>query len=74
MAGNRKFALNYITRDDIAALTKPAAEISGIPYILDVDKDEVAEDPQGLDQPKHLGTVSSFDKGGRGLLSPFRCF
>ena len=43
MAGNRKFALNYITRDDIAALTKPAAEISGIPYILDVDKDEVAK-------------------------------
>ena len=41
MAGNRKFALKYISRDDIAALTKPAAEISGIPYILDVDKDEV---------------------------------
>jgi len=43
MAGNRKFALSYITRDDIAALTKPAAEISGIPYVLDVDKDEVAK-------------------------------
>jgi glutamate synthase domain-containing protein 2 len=41
MAGNRKFALSYITRDDIAALTKEAADISGIPYILDVDKDEV---------------------------------
>ena len=41
MAGNRKFALSYITRDDIAALTKEAAEISGIPYIMDVDKDEV---------------------------------
>jgi glutamate synthase domain-containing protein 2 len=41
MAGNRKFALKYISRDDIAALTQPAAEISGIPYILDVDKDEV---------------------------------
>jgi glutamate synthase domain-containing protein 2 len=43
MAGNRKFALSYITRDDIAALTKPAAEISGISYVLDVDKDEVAK-------------------------------
>ena len=43
MAGNRKFALGYITRDDIAALTKDAAQISGIPYVLDVDKDEVAK-------------------------------
>ncbi len=41
MAGNRKFALSYITRDDIAALTRDAANISGIPYVLDVDKDEV---------------------------------
>jgi len=43
MAGARKFALHYITRDDIAAITKDAANISGIPYILDVDKDEVAK-------------------------------
>ncbi|MGB8953335.1 MAG: FMN-binding glutamate synthase family protein [Candidatus Aminicenantales bacterium] len=41
MAGNRKFALGYITRDDIAALTREASDISGIPYVLDVDKDEV---------------------------------
>jgi len=41
MAGNRKFALSYITRDDIATLTKEASDISGIPYVLDVDKDEV---------------------------------
>lgn len=41
MAGSRKFDLTYITRDDIAALTKDAANISGIPYITDVDKDEV---------------------------------
>jgi len=41
MAGARKFSLQYITRDDIAALTRDAAEISGIPYISDVDKDEV---------------------------------
>jgi glutamate synthase domain-containing protein 2 len=41
MAGNRKFALSYVTRDDIAALTQDAANISGIPYVLDVDKDEV---------------------------------
>jgi glutamate synthase domain-containing protein 2 len=41
MAGNRKFALEYITRDDIAALTQDAANISGIPYVTDVDKEEV---------------------------------
>jgi len=41
MAGNRKFKLEYIARDDIAALTKDAANISGIPYVTDVDKEEV---------------------------------
>ncbi len=41
MCGARKFAVEYISRDDIAALTKRAAEISGIPYIMDVDKEEV---------------------------------
>jgi glutamate synthase domain-containing protein 2 len=41
MAGERKFTLDYITRDDIAAITKEAADISGIPFITDVDKDEV---------------------------------
>jgi glutamate synthase domain-containing protein 2 len=41
MAGNRKFNLSYIARDDIAALTKEAADISGIPYITEVDKEEV---------------------------------
>jgi glutamate synthase domain-containing protein 2 len=41
MAGNRKFSLGYMTRDDIAALTQDSANISGIPFILDVDKEEV---------------------------------
>jgi glutamate synthase domain-containing protein 2 len=41
MAGNRKFSLGYVTRDDIAALTKDSANVSGISFILDVDKDEV---------------------------------
>ena len=41
MTGARKFTLNNITRDDIAALTKDVAEISGIQYIMDVDKKEV---------------------------------
>jgi len=41
MAGSRKFALECIARDDIAALTPEAARLSGIPYVMDVDKAEV---------------------------------
>jgi glutamate synthase domain-containing protein 2 len=40
MAGSRKFTLAHLTRDDIAALTHEAAEVSGIRYIMDVDKDD----------------------------------
>ncbi len=40
MAGARKFALKYIDRTDIAALTPEAQRISGIPLVTDVDKDE----------------------------------
>jgi hypothetical protein len=41
MCGARKFNLSFISRDDIAALTRDAAEVSGISYIQDVDKNEV---------------------------------
>ena len=41
MAGSRKFAVEYIARDDIAALTREAADISGIQHIMDVDQAEV---------------------------------
>jgi len=40
MAGARKFALRYIARDDIAALTREAASISGVPYVTEVDQEE----------------------------------
>ncbi len=43
MAGSRKFSLEHLSRDDLAALTKEAAEISGIPWVMDVDKDEVTK-------------------------------
>jgi hypothetical protein len=43
MAGSRKFSLDFITRDDIAALTREAAEVSGIRYVMDVDTAEVEE-------------------------------
>ncbi len=41
MAGERKFALKYITRDDIVALTREASDISGIPYVMDCDREEI---------------------------------
>ena len=41
MAGGRKFALEHITRNDIAALTPEAAKVSGIPLVSDLDAKEV---------------------------------
>jgi len=41
MAGARKFALNYISRSDLCSLTREAAYVSGIPYVMDSDKEEV---------------------------------
>ncbi len=40
MAGSRKFALKFIARSDIAALTREAAEVSGIPYVMETDMEE----------------------------------
>ena len=41
MAGERKFALKHIDRNDIFALTREAAEMSGISYVMDVDREIV---------------------------------
>jgi glutamate synthase domain-containing protein 2 len=41
MAGSRKFSLEHVTRDDIAALTHEARQVSGIQYVMDVDKGKV---------------------------------
>ncbi len=43
MAGCRKFRVDLIARDDIAALTHEAAELSGISYVMDVDDREAAK-------------------------------
>lgn len=43
MCGARKFGLDYITRDDLVALTPEAAQVSGIKYIMEADADEVAK-------------------------------
>jgi glutamate synthase domain-containing protein 2 len=41
MAGARKFALNFVSRDDLVALTREAADVSGIPYVMEADMEEV---------------------------------
>ena len=41
MAGARKFALKYIDRNDLVALTREAADVSGIPYVMESDKEEI---------------------------------
>ena len=41
MCGARKFGLEHITRNDIAALTPEAAQASGIPLVSDLDAEEV---------------------------------
>ena len=43
MCGSRKFTLEHMARDDLAALTPEAAQISDIQYVMDLDKDEVDE-------------------------------
>ncbi|MCD6550629.1 glutamate synthase-related protein [Thermotoga sp.] len=40
MAGARKFRLSVLSRKDLIALTKDAAEISGIPYVMESYRDE----------------------------------
>jgi glutamate synthase domain-containing protein 2 len=37
MAGARKFSTAYLSRDDLATLTRDAAEVTGLPYVMDVD-------------------------------------
>ncbi len=41
MAGGRKFALNFIDRNDLAALTREAAGVSEIPYVMEADMEEI---------------------------------
>jgi hypothetical protein len=32
--------LEYLSRDDLATLTRESSEISGIPYVMELDKEE----------------------------------
>ena len=41
MAGTRKFSTCHISRDDLGALTRDAADRSGIPFLMDLDRERV---------------------------------
>ncbi len=41
MAGNRKFAVKHIERNDIGTLTREASRLSGIPMVSELDQEEV---------------------------------
>ncbi len=43
MAGSRKFATKYISRDDLTCLTKESADITGIPYVMELDAPQIDE-------------------------------
>jgi hypothetical protein len=43
MAGARKFALKHISREDLCSLTREASDVSGISYVMEVDKREAAK-------------------------------
>jgi len=43
MCGSRKFALEHLTRNDIVTLTREAAEVTGIRYIMDADSEEAEQ-------------------------------
>jgi len=40
MAGARKFAIQYLDRSDLVSLTREAAEVTGIPYVMESDMGE----------------------------------
>ncbi|MHC4197549.1 MAG: glutamate synthase-related protein [Planctomycetota bacterium] len=42
MAGSRRISLADITRTDIFALTRDAADVTGVPYVMDYDKEEAS--------------------------------
>jgi hypothetical protein len=41
MAGSRSFRVDKITRRDLMALTPEAAQVSGIPYVMDAYREEM---------------------------------
>ena len=55
MAGSRNFKLSTISRSDLMTLTKDAADISGIPYVMEAYRKEAEDILSG----KGIGKVKS---------------
>jgi glutamate synthase domain-containing protein 2 len=51
MAGARKFAVEYIDRNDLVSLTREATDVSGIPYVMESDQRLVESIISGNGQP-----------------------
>ncbi|MCL5959653.1 MAG: FMN-binding glutamate synthase family protein [Chloroflexi bacterium] len=51
MAGARKFSLEHLSRSDLIALTTEASQVTGIPYVMDSDKEEVERILDGRSSP-----------------------
>jgi len=52
MAGSRNFSLDTISRVDIMALTREAADVTGIPYVMDAYKEEAEAIISGYSVPR----------------------
>lgn len=52
MCGSRKFGLEHLTRDDVVTLTREAAEVTGLRYIMDADKEIAEQILMGKEKPK----------------------
>src|SRR3989339_1959107 len=62
MCGSRKFALEHLTRNDIVTLTREAAEVTGIRYIMDADSEEAEQILAGKEKAKAKTIVKSMSK------------
>jgi hypothetical protein len=59
MAGARKFSLKYIDRDDLVSLTREATDVSGIPYVMDSDRQLTESIISGNGHPAIFAAKSS---------------
>ena len=62
MCGSRKFALEHLTRNDIVTLTREAAEVTGIRYIMDADSEEAEQILSGKEKTKAKTVVKAMPK------------
>jgi glutamate synthase domain-containing protein 2 len=78
MAGARKFALSYISRSDLCALTREAAGVTGIAYVMDSDQEEAAQILQekpgskiGLIEPQMIAVMPPSEGSPKAISDAF---